>query len=319
MNTRTSTASPLAEAAPPPCFSDAKKRAIGVLLAVLIVSGCGREPPAPAPAPVAGPPTQAERVAGDPNPSDARARVSTPDVAVVPGSRFTVLIELQTPPGWHTYWTNPGETGLPPTFTWRLPEGVRLVSLQLPVPERFVDAGILSFGYENHVGMLAEFETDPTVPHGAHIWKARLVWMICKDACMPAQAELTGTIQAIPSPTPADDPDDPAIRLWRSRLPIRTSDWMVTASRSEDAIDLSLTPVGDVVPTDEEWPRMRVLPEANGIVLTPDPVWKHDDGTWRTTLTSSFLPFTAGDAFDAVLVPDTTDSWRGWRISTLLK
>jgi len=43
--------------------------------------------------------------------------------ALVPGTTATVALRLAIEPGWHTYWRNPGESGLPTTLGWRLPQG----------------------------------------------------------------------------------------------------------------------------------------------------------------------------------------------------
>src|SRR5688572_24248993 len=40
--------------------------------------------------------------------------------AVVPGQPFTVAVKLEHAPEWHTYWVNPGGTGLPTTIKWTL-------------------------------------------------------------------------------------------------------------------------------------------------------------------------------------------------------
>lgn len=41
---------------------------------------------------------------------------------VVPGRPFQVALRQQIKPGWHTYWSNPGESGLPTTISWSLPK-----------------------------------------------------------------------------------------------------------------------------------------------------------------------------------------------------
>src|SRR5687768_2323186 len=39
-------------------------------------------------------------------------------------------------PEWHVYWENPGDSGLPPKFTWHVPAGVEVGEIRWPVPER---------------------------------------------------------------------------------------------------------------------------------------------------------------------------------------
>ena len=41
--------------------------------------------------------------------------------ALNPGTAVTVALRLKMDPGWHAYWRNPGDSGLPPTLDWKLP------------------------------------------------------------------------------------------------------------------------------------------------------------------------------------------------------
>jgi DsbC/DsbD-like thiol-disulfide interchange protein len=39
------------------------------------------------------------------------------------GEPFWVALRLVPDPGWHTYWRNPGDSGLETRIRWTLPEG----------------------------------------------------------------------------------------------------------------------------------------------------------------------------------------------------
>src|SRR3954464_4794924 len=41
--------------------------------------------------------------------------------AVQPGKTTTIAVRLKMERGWHTYWQNPGESGLPTSIVWKLP------------------------------------------------------------------------------------------------------------------------------------------------------------------------------------------------------
>ena len=40
--------------------------------------------------------------------------------AIVPGEPITVALRLAMEKGWHTYWRNPGDSGLPTTLAWKM-------------------------------------------------------------------------------------------------------------------------------------------------------------------------------------------------------
>ena len=54
--------------------------------------------------------------------------------AAAPGQSVWVALDLRIKPGWHTYWRTPGDSGLPTTIKWTLPDGVTAGDIQWPVP-----------------------------------------------------------------------------------------------------------------------------------------------------------------------------------------
>ena len=44
----------------------------------------------------------------------------------IPGGEVELAILMHTKPGWHGYWVNPGDAGLPMTIEWQLPPGAGL-------------------------------------------------------------------------------------------------------------------------------------------------------------------------------------------------
>jgi DsbC/DsbD-like thiol-disulfide interchange protein len=56
-----------------------------------------------------------------------------------------LLIEHQ--PHWHTYWKNPGDSGLPTTLEWQLPPGHGRRD-PWPTPGKLPIGPLMNFGYE---------------------------------------------------------------------------------------------------------------------------------------------------------------------------
>src|SRR4051794_15776316 len=92
-------------------------------------------------------------VASPPPPKDLVKAELRADVKTVrPGERFTVGVLLKIKPGWHVYWLNPGDSGLPTRVKFNLPEGFTAGPLKYPLPVRFDQAGgILGYGYHDEV------------------------------------------------------------------------------------------------------------------------------------------------------------------------
>src|SRR5262249_37032283 len=77
--------------------------------------------------------------AEDPSPVDVRLVAST--TAIEAGKQFEVGVLLHMQPGWHVYWLNPGDAGLPTSVRWTLPAGFTVGELRWPVPQRFEQSG----------------------------------------------------------------------------------------------------------------------------------------------------------------------------------
>ena len=56
--------------------------------------------------------------------------------AIAPGETIWVGLRLQMDEGWHSYWRNPGDSGLPTMIDWSLPDGLAAGPIQWPAPER---------------------------------------------------------------------------------------------------------------------------------------------------------------------------------------
>jgi len=168
-------------------------------------------------------------------------------------------IEIAMPPGWKTYWRNPGEAGgVPPEFDFAGSENLEAPEILYPAPHRLVDpkAGT-NIGYKEHVVLpFAVVAKDKTKPA---LVKIKASYGVCKDICVPAEAELSlmipvngGEAKAIDeavgnvpvriehgaTPRPGASPDlaaVPSLKAWRlqgSKLSFDVSD---TAGKGSDA------------------------------------------------------------------------------------
>lgn len=98
-------------------------------------------------------------------------------------SSETVLLawEAKLSDGWKTYWRSPGEAGLPV----RLFVGEQQIELMYPFPERFELFGLETYGYSKQV--VIPFEVNVTdIQNGLNL---KADFMVCKDICVPFQAE----------------------------------------------------------------------------------------------------------------------------------
>jgi thiol:disulfide interchange protein DsbD len=121
---------------------------------------------------------------------ESTARLLADTDAVRPGQRFRVALELTAAPGWHTYWHDPGDAGAPPTLDITAP-GLALGAEHWEVPQRLVDGPEVSFGYTGTVLLMRDAVARG---RGPLTLSAHASWLVCKDVCIPKQADFTLTL-----------------------------------------------------------------------------------------------------------------------------
>jgi thiol:disulfide interchange protein DsbD len=122
------------------------------------------------------------------------------DSAAQPGATVWVAIRQVIEPTWHTYWRNPGDTGLATSIVWKLPQGVTAGEPQWPVPERFTTGPIVNFGYRDAVTTLVplHFARDATITDSA---QAKLFLLECQEMCIPESVTLDIDLHDTPGST----------------------------------------------------------------------------------------------------------------------
>jgi len=167
------------------------------------------------------------------------ALVSETD-AVQPGQPLTVGIRLQMEKGWHTYWRNPGDSGLPTRVKWELPAGFEAGEIQWPYPIRFRTGPLVNYGYEHDVLLPVEIRVPAAVPGSQARIAARVDWLECQEACLPGRAELSVTLPVRPMASPGAE----AARFAeaRRRLPRRDPAWGLSVSSVAGSLSLVVRP-----------------------------------------------------------------------------
>ncbi|MGA1168676.1 MAG: protein-disulfide reductase DsbD domain-containing protein, partial [Burkholderiaceae bacterium] len=114
---------------------------------------------------------------------------------VGPGQPMWLGLRIKHAPGWHTYWRNSGDSGLPTTLDWTLPKGWSAGDVAWPAPIKFFLGPLANYGYEGDVLL----STPVTVADGsAGPWQVALrgQWLSCRKECIPEEADLRLTLPA---------------------------------------------------------------------------------------------------------------------------
>jgi thiol:disulfide interchange protein len=163
--------------------------------------------------------------------------------SIVPGHSFHLALRQQIEAGWHTYWLNPGDAGLPTSIDWSLPRDFKAGPILWPQPRRIVYGPVVDYGYENEVLLPVDFDVPSTVAPGTNVVIAgHASWLVCSDTCIPEDADLSISIP-VAAETEADPDWAERLASVRARLPLRNP-FPTTASANAENITLHIA-MGD--------------------------------------------------------------------------
>lgn len=194
-----------------------------------------------------------------------------------PGGAVPVAVRLAMDPGWHSYWINPGEAGMPLKAVWTLPEGWQAGELRQPVPKRFMTGELAGFGYEGEVLFLVDL-IPPAGAAGDARCQVKLSWLTCNDSsCVPGRAELELTL---PAGDGSPSPQAALLAAAAERLP-----------RPLDGLVLDVVDQGKTLRFSLRGPESFDPAGCEVFVATPQavdpaerPVFARDGGGWTTVV-----------------------------------
>ena len=150
-----------------------------------------------------------------------------------PGRPLGVGLRLKLAPGWHTYWSNPGDAGDAATIAVAASGGGsgQTGEVLWPTPGRLPEGPLMSYGYTGDVLLplrLVPLAPGVPGPPGAPlVLSATADWLACSTICVPEHASLSLTL---PAGAPAVSPQAPLFEAARAATP-RPSPFSARISR----------------------------------------------------------------------------------------
>ena len=115
--------------------------------------------------------------------------------------RRVVAIKLSLEDGWKTYWRAPGDSGIPPLFSWNGARNIAQMQITWPQPEVFDDGGVRSIGYKKQ--LVIPLHIAPKRDDKPVRLKGRMDIGICSDICAPYTLKFDAKLEDVGSvPTP---------------------------------------------------------------------------------------------------------------------
>ncbi|WP_203594565.1 protein-disulfide reductase DsbD family protein [Wenzhouxiangella limi] len=146
-------------------------------------------------------------------------------LAVQPGSTVRVGLRMLPEQGWHTYWINPGDSGLPIELEWTAPPDSTISTVDWPYPDRLPIGHLVNFGYEGEhlLPVTVEVPSD-LVPGQTFVLDLYADWLVCRVECIPGDADLRLELPIVAA-APAPDPATRELFAWADARRPEIVDW----------------------------------------------------------------------------------------------
>ena len=113
---------------------------------------------------------------------------------IAAGDTFWLGLKIEHQPGWHTYWKNAGDSGLPTELDWQLPPGLSAGAIAWPTPQALPVGPLVNYGYEGTVLLPVPVKAaaDFAVPASGEV-EIQLTanWLVCRVECIPESGRFT--------------------------------------------------------------------------------------------------------------------------------
>ena len=110
------------------------------------------------------------------------------------GQTFWLGLQIEHQPHWHTYWQNPGDSGLPTRLQWQLPAGLQAGEIAWPLPKKIPIGTLANYGYEGRLLLTVPVTVgaDFRFPDGGPLTLGlQAEWLVCRQECIPQEGRFS--------------------------------------------------------------------------------------------------------------------------------
>ncbi|GAB4043032.1 MAG: thioredoxin family protein [Rubrivivax sp.] len=192
---------------------------------------------------------------------------------VAPGRPLQLGLLIRHQPHWHTYWKNPGDSGLPTQLNWTLPAGFAAGEIEWPTPAPLPLGPLVNYGYEGELLLPVTVQVPAGFSGETLPVKLAAEWLVCKDVCIPESGEF-----ALELPASAATVGHAAVfAAARAALPQALPDAQASVVPGPGALTLTVSGL----PAAWQGKAIRFFPEDAGVIQNAaKPAARWEGGTW---------------------------------------
>jgi DsbC/DsbD-like thiol-disulfide interchange protein len=145
-----------------------------------------------------------------------KARMIADTDALAPGTPSHVAVIFDISNGWHLYWRNPGDSGLPPTVKFKAPPGVEIGPARWPAPVKRIEGDMLvNYVHEGRLMLVFPITVGKSFSDKDIQLHADVDWLVCKEKCVSGKGSLELTLPVSISTKPSKE-----VGLFRNAEPL---------------------------------------------------------------------------------------------------
>lgn len=172
-----------------------------------------------------------------------------------PGETIFAALQMNMPAGWHTYWTNAGDSGSATEIEWSLPEGVTAGDVQWPVPEKNItpagDQNFITYVYENQTVLLIPLKLSANLAPGEKTISAKVSWQECETLCVLGSKNVTASLVVGNDSRPSFEAG--LITAAQKKLPQTKLDFSVASSLEKTDGPVAHLAIDISAPSGQQW------------------------------------------------------------------
>lgn len=193
------------------------------------------------------------------------------------GTGFHIAVHQVMPEGWHTYWRNPGDNGLPIEIDWTVPDGVEIGEIVWPAPvELRLTDEIMDYGYRDEVTLAMPVRLDAGFAGDRIDFRADATWLVCDDICIPEERTLELSLP-VGEAAVRDETGFWTIQAALESEPMAAPDLDAELGLAARRVVLDIGG-GDLARAGVEWRDLRFFPYEPGLIRHAGPQEVQRDG-----------------------------------------
>ena len=197
---------------------------------------------------------------------------------IAPGQPVWLGLKIEHKKDWHTYWKNPGDSGLPTTVEWQLPAGVSAGDVDWPTPAKLPIGPLLNFGYDGTLLLPVPVTVAPTFKGQSLDVKLHAEWLVCKDVCIPESGDFVLKVPA----QAATAGSRALFEAAQAAVPRSLADARASAEIEAQALLVKVAGL----PAAWQGKNLAYFPETTGVIQNAAPI----QGTWNGAEWSAKVP-----------------------------